>query len=64
MIALNSSLPQKKDFEIRLLLFGSFVSLLFFSFSFNHLAAKAKSRHADQSIYFLGSHSLTTDKVT
>lgn len=65
MIALNSSLPQKKDFEIRLLLFGSFVSLLFvFFFSFNHLAAKAKSRHADQSIYFLGSHSLTTAKVT
>ena len=31
---LNSSLPQKKDFEIRLLLFGSFVSLLFVFFFF------------------------------
>lgn len=50
--------------EEGLLLFGSFVSLLFVFFSFNHLAAKAKSRHADQSIYFLGSHSLTTAKVT
>lgn len=35
-----------------------------FFVSFNHLPAKAKSRHADQSIYFLGSHSLTTAKVT